>query len=63
MTFAALADDARAGLARSYLRERDLSLAEVAFLLGFADQSTFTRAFRRWTGVAPGAFRAGVARA
>ncbi|MCZ7685529.1 MAG: AraC family transcriptional regulator [Sandaracinaceae bacterium] len=63
VTFAALADDARAGLARSYLRERDLSLAEVAFLLGFADQSTFTRAFRRWTGVAPGAFRAGATRA
>jgi AraC-like DNA-binding protein len=34
-----------------------MSLAEIAFLLGFSDQSAFTRAFRRWTGDTPGAWR------
>lgn len=58
VSFAARIDEVRASLARTYLDEPDLSLAEVAFLLGFADQSTFTRAFRRWTGMAPGAYRA-----
>ena len=32
-------------------------LAEIAFLLGYADQSGFTRAFTRWEGVSPGEYR------
>jgi AraC-like DNA-binding protein len=47
----------RGELAREYLREPGMSLAEVAWLLGFSDQSAFTRAFKRWTGVTPGAWR------
>lgn len=49
--------EVRAELAREYLREPGVSLAEVAWLLGFSDQSAFTRAFKRWTGVTPGAWR------
>ena len=37
----------------------DLLAEEVAFLLGFSEQSSFHRAFRRWTGVAPGRWREG----
>jgi AraC-like DNA-binding protein len=36
-----------------------LPLVEVAGRLGYAEQTSFTRAFRRWTGVTPGAWRAG----
>jgi AraC-like DNA-binding protein len=55
--FHALLDRARRGLAERYLADPRLSLAEVGFLVGFADPSNFHRAFRRWTGVTPSAFR------
>jgi AraC-like DNA-binding protein len=58
-SFVALLDDVRRELALRYVDDRSLSLSEVAFLLGFADQTTFHRAFVRWTGTAPGAFRRG----
>src|SRR5690606_16800270 len=50
-------DSARAAAARSYLRDRQISMAEVAYLLGFAEQSSFNRAFKRWTGKAPNEYR------
>ena len=50
-------DEVRRELARQYLRESPMSVCEVTFRLGFSDQSSFTRAFRRWTGVTPGEFR------
>jgi AraC-like DNA-binding protein len=37
--------------------ETDYSLAEVAFLTGFAEQSGFTRAFKRWAGQTPRSYR------
>jgi AraC-like DNA-binding protein len=49
-------DRTREDLAREYLQSREHPIAEVAYLLGYSDQSTFTRAFKRWTGVSPGAF-------
>ncbi len=50
-------DATRQTLAMDYVRDDQLSLAEVAFLLGFADQSAFNRAFRQWTGQTPGRYR------
>ncbi len=53
----ALLAEVRSGLAIRYLTEERESIAEVAFLLGFSDVSTFHRAFKRWTGVTPAAYR------
>ncbi len=52
-SFKELLNDARINLARSYVAEGRLSVTEVAFVLGFADTSTFSRAFKRWTGKSP----------
>ncbi len=52
-SFTALLAEARLTLARSYLDEGRLPVTEIAFVLGFADTSAFSRAFRRWTGLAP----------
>lgn len=57
-SFAALGDEARRLSAEQYLRDERLPLAEVAFLLGFQEPSAFHKAFRRWTGTTPGAWRA-----
>jgi len=53
-----LADEVRAATARLYLQQPDIAIAEVAYLLGYADQSTFNRAFKRWTGSTPARSRA-----
>ena len=52
-TYNALADEVREATARLYLEQPDIALAEIAYLLGFADQSTFNHAFKRWTGRTP----------
>ena len=56
-TFAAQLDVLRQRLARVHLADDDVALCEVAWLLGFSEQSAFTRAFKRWTGVSPSAWR------
>ena len=56
-SFQSLVDEARRRLAQSLLRQTDYSLAEVAFMTGFAEQSSFTRAFRRWAGQTPRSYR------
>lgn len=48
----------REDLARRHLAEQRESIAEIAFVLGFSDVSTFHRAFKRWTGQTPLAYRA-----
>lgn len=50
-------DAVRKDLALAYLRNATLSIGEVACILGFSDQSAFHRAFTRWMGVTPGAWR------
>lgn len=53
-----LADEVRAATARLYLEQPDIAIAEIAYLLGFSDQSTFNRAYKRWTGHTPARSRA-----
>ncbi|WP_312520120.1 AraC family transcriptional regulator [Massilia sp.] len=50
-------DAVRFGLARDYLSRRELGLVDIAFKLGFQEQSAFTHAFREWSGINPGAWR------
>lgn len=47
----------RHALAQEHLRAGTYSLSEIAYLLGFAELSAFTRAFRRWSGQTPSAWR------
>ena len=54
---ATIKDELRGALAQSLLRGNALSVAEIAAELGFTEPSAFHRAFRKWTGTSPGAFR------
>jgi AraC-like DNA-binding protein len=56
-SFQQVLDETRHDLARQYLRQRDLPLADIAFLLGYQEQSAFTHAFKEWSGLNPGAWR------
>jgi AraC-like DNA-binding protein len=53
-----LLDQLRLDIAGRHLRDDRVSVAEVAFLTGFSELSAFHRAFKRWTGCTPAAFRA-----
>jgi AraC-like DNA-binding protein len=55
--FQALKDDLRRDAAIEYLARAELSLVDISAHLGFSDPSTFHRAFKKWTGVAPGEYR------
>jgi AraC-like DNA-binding protein len=52
-TFSGILDALRLDLAKSYLREENLPISEVAWLLGFQNVSAFFHAFKRWTGKTP----------
>jgi AraC-like DNA-binding protein len=56
-TYQELLNRTRRDLAKRYVRDRKLDLTEVAFILGFADLSTFSRSFKRWTGTSPSRYR------
>lgn len=56
-SFMDLLQDTRMQLARKYLRSPGRSIVETAYLLGFSEPSTFSRAFKRWTGQAPADYR------
>ena len=56
-SFRKLQEEVRKQLAIGYLKDGNDSICEIALLLGFADQSAFHHAFKRWTGRTPGEYR------
>jgi len=58
-SFKGLLDKVRKELALTYIAQPFIDLAELAYLLGFSDQTAFQRAFKKWTGTTPGKFRKG----
>ena len=62
-SFPEAVDSVRRKLAFRYLRDPQRPLAEIAFVLGFQHVESFHRAFKRWTGTTPRAFRASLSAA
>lgn len=58
LSYQQVLDETRQALARRYLGAAHKSVTEIAFLLGFSEQSAFCRAFKRWSGKSPTAYRA-----
>ena len=50
--------EVRAELAGRYLADNRLGITEIAFLLGYSDQASFSNAFRGWNGMSPSEYRA-----
>ena len=56
-SFTGILETARMTSANRLIANGDLSLNQIAQELGYSDQAHFTRAFRRWTGISPAAYR------
>lgn len=56
-SFGDILQNTRRELAQNYLRDSQLSINEIAYLLGFSEQANFTRACKRWFGQSPSEFR------
>lgn len=57
LTYSGLLDEVRLEIAAGMLNEAGRKVRDIAFDLGYSDQANFTRAFRRWAGVSPSAYR------
>lgn len=62
-SFEVIREELRKDIAMQYLRETEVPLSQLSAILGFPEQSAFTRSFRRWLGTTPSAFRASKKRA
>lgn len=56
-SFHSLLNESRMELAMDYVKDPNMDLTEVAFLLGFSELSSFSRSFKRWTGSSPAKYR------
>ncbi len=56
-TYRAIFTEVSKKLAMSYLENKELSISEIAYLLGFSEPSVFHRSFKRWTGQTPTEYR------
>ena len=57
LTFKQIVNATRQEIVHNHIHNFQLSLTEIAYLLGFADQANFTRAYKRWTGLPPSEHR------
>lgn len=57
VTYEQILDNLRHRIAADALSDRRKSISEIAYSLGFADHSSFSKAFKRWTGMSPGQVR------
>ncbi|MCR9065639.1 MAG: helix-turn-helix transcriptional regulator [Cytophagales bacterium] len=53
-------NELRNEMALAYLKKKELSISEIAYLLSYTDNSSFTRAFKNWTGKTPNEYRVGM---
>ena len=60
-SFKQLLTEVRQDLAQQYIQDRSKTLTEISYLLGFSEVSSFSRAFKGWTGMPPSAAREDVA--
>jgi AraC-like DNA-binding protein len=58
LTFSELLENLRASLANRHLNDRDLTISQIAWLLGYREVASFSHAFKRWTGKTPREARA-----
>ncbi len=58
LTFSEIQTELKTDLAKRYLRDGDLPISQIAWLLGYREVSAFTHAFKRWTGTTPRQSRA-----
>lgn len=56
-TYQTIVNEIRKDLAVKYIKNPNIRLEEIAFLIGYSEYSTFSRAFKRWTGSAPSAYQ------
>jgi AraC-like DNA-binding protein len=56
-SYQSLVDDTRRDMALRHIQDPAMSATDITFLLGYSQQSVFTRAFRRWTGMSPSEYR------
>ena len=56
-TYQQILDKTRIGIAKEYLNQTDLSIDQIADLIGFSETTTFRRAFKRWTGISASEFK------
>jgi AraC-like DNA-binding protein len=61
LTFTDVLESLRSDLAERYLNDEDLSISQIAWLLGYREVSALTHAFKRWTGKTPREARSGAA--
>ena len=57
VTFQAVIEDTRRVLVERHMMAPGMTITQLTFLLGFSDVSSFSRAFRKWYGVAPSRYR------